>query len=965
MKSDNLSVKLNRWNNKMAAAERRETLGWQVLKYSILFAITAVCSYIILIVFSKTFLTDADGNVDGMAQQYPMYTEIKRMVHNVLAGGGLDTWSWDIGLGDDTLITFNTRLLNPLTYLVIAFPQKYLDVGFTLMILIYQYLSGLTFMLLGRKVGLNYAQTIMGGLCYAFCGWIIFAILHQGTFLIATVLFPLIILGTEKLLRGESPLLFIITVALHVIYSVLWAYVAGITILIYFPVRYLTAYKAAYKESGTKFVTKLGVFMGCGIVGIMTSGLVLVQNYAKINGATTKATVSSDMFYTLAEYLALPKGLFQATSNTGLYSVIGTSVICVILLPFFVKSAKKKSTPAIMALGLFAASLLPITGRIFNGFSYSVCRWFYALVFFIIWGCMELYKAETFSSRRNIRRMAAWIGGLFVWIVIVCHFVLDIVNLTGTLTVSAEVLLAGFLIYYISKHPDFMQDRFSGLVVTAVAVASIATYTNMTLMPGLGDYAYALSRAGRFEAMLETSTQRVGQNVQEEDESFYRIDQVDGYTDTRIARVRANENMYFGNRSIYTYLSTMDKSWHEFNRVMGNNAGYFDRTTSYSNDNREGLDFLMGVKYFLGDNELLSEGASDYAGYGFSYYKTIDGVEVLKNKYCMGLGTAYNQYISESELMEYSPLEREQVLMQAVVVSDEDADTISSVHHADKAEIRTDIRELDFKIENLNNINIDGAADGGSMTVKSSDEGGSFTLTIPEVQNCRIVVAFDNLVKRDLEYDDYLEMLGKTYSKNALAKMVKDVSYEDSDKFQISVSRGNVLKAAQVRKGKNQGFSDVTDFNINLGYYETISGEINININKIGIYDYDAIHVYAVPMDIYDEGAAELEENSLKISNWNSEVVSGTITADEDSIIYLSIFNQPGWSIYIDGVKAEKLDSVNISFTGVMLEKGKHEILLKYSSPGLKIGLLLTASGIVLAIIIEFIYRKRRNASEN
>jgi uncharacterized membrane protein YfhO len=220
-------------------------------------------------------------------------------------------------------------------------------------------------------------------------------------------------------------------------------------------------------------------------------------------------------------------------------------------------------------------------------------------------------------------------------------------------------------------------------------MVSAVGYSNLLFFPHIGDEIYDLDLRGAAKQKLDSSTQRIAAQLQKEDDAFFRTDQVDGYTDTRIARVRASENLYFGNRSIYTYFSSMNCGWHKYNKILGNNAGYFDRTTSFSNDNRAGMDFLMGVKYFLGDSVTLSPGASDYAPYGFEYAKDMDGVQVLQNKYCMGLATAYPQYVTESELMKYPELEREQVIMQAAVSPDDKVSEVKNIKHAEAGDIKT------------------------------------------------------------------------------------------------------------------------------------------------------------------------------------------------------------------------------------------------------------------------------------
>ena len=932
---------------------------YHIILYSVMFVITALCSYAMFIMINKTFLTDADGNVDGIAQLYPAYTEIKRMIGNVISGNGLEVWSWDIGLGDNSLINFSSKLLNPLTYIVIAFPYEHIDIGFTSMIIVTQYLCGLSFMAFGRHVKLNAVQNAVGGLSYAFCGWAIWAISHMATFLTAMALLPLLILGAEKVLGRQSPVLFIAAVAMHMLYSVQWSYIGGITVVIYFVVRYVTKYNDgvfSIKEPGIRFMQ----FCGYGIVGMTISAAVFIPNVMQLRNAVTSSTVKNEVLYSISQYLSIPSGFFTVDCVTGLYSVLAVSSICVILIPAGIKKIRQKNTAAIMTAGFFAASLIPVTGRFFNGMGYSSGRWFYVLIFFLIWMCVESLQKENFSSS-NVRLMIIWVCAIGLYSIIVNGVILKNASDASLTSCVFGVVFALLLIYVCIRYYRTDRKNKYGIAAILLVIVSIAAYINVEMFPYLGGRLYEFHKAGSIEKVLSDSTQRVGCVIQAEDKTFYRIDQVDGYTDSRIARVRANENMYFGNRSIYSYSSTIPGSWLEFNKLVGNNCGYFDRTTSYSNDNREGLDLLMGVKYFLGDSVTKKPGASEYAGYGFEDYQVIDGIHVLKNKYDIGLGTAFDKYITESEWLEYTPLEREQVLLQAVVVKDDETDRLNGIRHASSDEIETCIEEVPFEISEAGNLEID--EDDKTITVTGdSSDVSSFDIILPEIKKCRVMISFDGLTKRELPYSQVLELTDASDSRNRLAFAVKSRSYDDNDKFKIEVTKGNIVKAAQVRKGKNQGLDDVEDFNINLGYFDSISGKVNINIDTKGIYDYEDMHVYTVPMNIYDENAKMLENGRFDVQRFSGDVVEGTLTAKDDSVLFLSIIDNGGWEVTVDGEKVSSMDGVDVTFKGICVDKGTHEIVLKYHTPYGTIGLAVSLAGIVMLLAV--IIKRGRNRNE-
>lgn len=941
---------------------------YRLVVYTFLYIITAILVFFTLLYFSRTFLRDGEGNIDGIAQLYPSYFRLKQIISDVIAGEGIDVWSWYLGLGDDMFMTFQGKLFNPLTYIILLFPEEHLDTGYNIMVIISQYLSGLMFIIFADKVGIGKKQQVAGAMCYAFCGWILIAMVRQGPFLIATILLPLIMLGVEKILKHESPVLFILTVAIHIYCSVLWSYVAAIVVIIYFVLRY---FYYNQNKNIKAFSKSIMMFIAYGIIGIMIAGISIIQNVVKLGGATTESTIKQHALYTLKDYLTVPAGFFELSEIHNLYSLITLPAICIILIPIIIKNLKKKNTAAVMAVLFFVLGLLPVTGSVFNGLSYSVGRWYYVIAFFMIWAAMEVLNSETFSSIKNIKIMLVWIIGLAVWNVGICYMIFEIVSIYSALAtiigaVCGIIIIVCGYCYCNQKECNSANKvnnkRVLSFIVTVCLVVNVVGYGNIMLFPWFSDFIFKLSPTGKILEKYDSSSENATVVLQNNDKSFFRTDQVDGYSDTRIARVRANENVYFGNRTIYTYFSSMKSSWHEFNKAMGNNAGYFDRTTSYSNDNRAGLDFLMGVKYFLGDSDNKKNGATDYAPYGFSYKETIKGVDVLENKYCIGLGTTYDKYITESEFMEYSYLEREQIMMQAIVVPDEYEDTLDGAEHISKESIKTDIKEIQYEITDESNVKIE----DGCMTVYNND--GSFNLSLPKIKNCQIVLSFENLIREECDYETSLKLAGtsiEALDKNRMTDFINRVSYEDDEKFKITATRGNVVKAASNRKGKNQGFNDIVDYNINIGYYDSLSGDINVSIDRLGKYTFDSIKVYAVPMEIYDTSAQRLVQRAITIDSYENDSIIGSAETAEDSIMYLSILNAPGWKVYIDGKETEKINDVNISFTGVIIPAGIHEIELVYNSPYVKEGMIITGAGITLLICVSVIYCRRKRRMES
>ncbi len=94
-----------------------------------------------------------------------------------------------------------------------------------------------------------------------------------------------------------------------------------------------------------------------------------------------------------------------------------------------------------------------------------------------------------------------------------------------------------------------------------------------------------------------------------------------------------------------------------------------------------------------------------------------------------------------------------------------------------------------------------------------------------------------------------------------------------------------------------------------------------------------------------------LKQHPLEIESFSEDHIKGTITAEKDGIMFTSITNEPGWTVLVDGKETE-ITELYDALIGVKLSAGTHTIEMKYFPPGLKIGLILSALGICVVVII-------------
>ena len=102
----------------------------------------------------------------------------------------------------------------------------------------------------------------------------------------------------------------------------------------------------------------------------------------------------------------------------------------------------------------------------------------------------------------------------------------------------------------------------------------------------------------------------------------------------------------------------------------------------------------------------------------------------------------------------------------------------------------------------------------------------------------------------------------------------------------------------------------------------------------------------------------ELKENAFTIEKFTDTYIKGTVTATEEkNTLFFSIPYEKGWQVYVDGKKTS-YKALYDAFVGIELDKGEHEIELKYSVPGLKLGACISSISLIITIIYLYMERK-------
>lgn len=110
---------------------------------------------------------------------------------------------------------------------------------------------------------------------------------------------------------------------------------------------------------------------------------------------------------------------------------------------------------------------------------------------------------------------------------------------------------------------------------------------------------------------------------------------------------------------------------------------------------------------------------------------------------------------------------------------------------------------------------------------------------------------------------------------------------------------------------------------------------------------------------LYERQSKLLQDCALQVTSWKANDIQGTITMESDGILMLSIPHVSGWTLYVDGTQKE-IAPVDIGFSGINLDAGKHDVRMLYVPPLLPFGAMLTTAGLLAYVILLYRWSHRK-----
>ena len=391
----------------------------------------------------------------------------------------------------------------------------------------------------------------------------------------------------------------------------------------------------------------------------------------------------------------------------------------------------------------------------------------------------------------------------------------------------------------------------------------------------------------------EVTNKQIGTEIEElteKENGFYRMEQ-SGTTSENAANLNRIWNMQQYVSSIYS--SSYNPAYQKFRTETFLVEQPFRNVLMQSVTENPIYQKLMGIKYILSEQEIT----------GYQQEKKVGDVTVYKNEEVLPIAYVTNQMISEKAYEDLAfPYSQLAFLRFAVGKSVNDTGNPKEMLNSQVKETGAEIPMEDTK------------------AIEKIEDG--YHIKSKKIQNVKLKISEEAQKEEIL----FVQFELKNY------KTSKDVS------VWLAGVKNKLSAGSHIYYNGNTTFT----YAVNLKAGQT---EVNLGLGA-GNYEIRNLRCYIGNTDESLKTLCQSEFRVDKAQTKGNRIV-GSVDGVKDGYLITSIPYDEHFEVKIDG-KDVKYEKVNTAFLGVKMPDGTHEVEIVYHAPGLKMGKVLSVTGLLL-----------------
>ncbi len=807
-------------------------------------------------------------------------------------------FSFTKAFGGEMLGLWAYYLMSPFNLIFLLFPRSLLPLAVTILILMKVSASGLTFahLLISRFEGKGLLVPSFA-LSYALMGYVIVNQLNV-MWLDGLVFLPLIILGLEKLLSGESGLTYSLFLGVMLVSN----YYIGFMICIFLVFYYIFALSrqevvgpSNLKAQLHHFFTQSARFVGYSLLGAGFAAALLLPTFHSLLGS--KASYANKLIDWSFAYEPLEVvskfyiGAFNfdqmPSGHPNLF--IGTVALTAYIHYFFHPAFSKKERFTSLALTacFFLAMNVQFLNKIWHAgqypiwypyrFSFTVC------FFFLLNGFRALRSYHPFSFPLACCLLIA--NAVAAIYVLKKDFeFLEPVQVLISAVVSVLVLV----LFMLRDEPRKWLTYALLFVVTAEMTANAAI--NLFRLGYVKQDEFS-----DYQSNLDTMLA----DVRTPEDEFYRIE--------KTFQRSKNDSFQANYAGINHFSSTFEKEipalFGSLGFPDGNGFIVYSTGTLFT-------DALFGVKYFIQDKKLpetfydgnegvykLNRNSTRPDLTQYNFYSETDRTTTYENPYALSLAFGVSESVLDLELTDDQPILMQEQLLDAFNNQESIAPYFS-------------LRPFDSNV--FQNV----------------------TSTAGDAQNTTYYRSVDGAVAR-IEFQF-------TPASNNPYYLILDAGIDD-DNANLYL---NNVKLDYYTTYRNDQVINIASNQ----HGENITFTIELLEDSLRVQD---LKLYELNKNLFEKTISGRQAEGMTISSFSQTHITGSVTIEkEDEVLLTTIPYSAGWEVTIDGKVAETTTALN-GLLAVPISAGKHSIVLTYRTPYLMTGLAVSGASIAGALLLR------------
>ena len=534
---------------------------------------------LMLIIFAQRgifpFGEESFLRTDMYHQYAPFFSEFQ---HKLTTGGSL-LYSWDVGMGVNFSALYAYYLASPLNWMIALCPKQYVIEFMTYMIVFKTGLSGLSFAWYLRK---HFKTSDFGvaffAVFYAMSGYMA-AYSWNIMWLDCIILFPLIMLGLERLVKEKKCFLYCITLGL----SILSNYYISIMICIFMVLYFVAILLMEKRKPLREYAVNFGMF---SLFSLLAGGLAAAVLLPEIFALQMTASGNFNFPHDVKQYFVIfdmiARHLPDVETEIGLDHwpniYCGVAVLMLFLLYLGCRQIRRREKVVYcgMLLFFFISFSINVLNFIWHGLHYPnslPCRQSFIYIFLMLVICYHAYFHLREIPWKHV--VAAFFGAVI--------FVLMAQKLITDEAYHFSVFYVALLYLSIYVGLIYLYKRGKSrnlLVILTLGIVSIEAAVNMTVT--------SVTTTSRTSYVRDNASSIALKEEVEDDMGFYRIE--------KVTRKTKNDGAFMNFPSVSLFSSTANADLSKFFKKLGCESS----TNAYSITGSTPLvDALFSVKYGL------------------------------------------------------------------------------------------------------------------------------------------------------------------------------------------------------------------------------------------------------------------------------------------------------------------------------------------------------------------------------